>query len=304
MGNKDVISKSVLGHLAADIANLLLGFNVEMDSVELLETEQQRVEQRRADLVARMRRRDGGQTFILHIEIQNQNDSTMPLRMLRYFTDIQMAYPDEPVYQHLIYIGRNRLTMPDHFQAPAFMYRYGLLDMHTVDCSILLTQDTPDALVLAILCDFKGRPEQEMVNFIVLRLRELMGDDERGFRDYFEMLEALAENRDLQPNIAEADKMLTQVDVTRFASYQWGMRAGIEKGKLEGKQEGKQEAILQLITLLLSQRFGTLPDTVAQRLSQLTVGQLQALAGNVLALADVAALDTWLLEIEGGKRLN
>ena len=98
--------------------------------------------------------------------------------------------------------------------------------------------------------------------------------------------------------------MLTQVDVTRFASYQWGMRAGIEKGKLEGKQEGKQEATLQLITLLLSQRFGTLPDTVAQRLSQLTVGQLQALTGNVLALADVAALDTWLLEIEGGKRLN
>lgn len=50
-----MISKSVLGHLVADIANLLLGFNVEMDSVELLETEQQRVEQRRADLVARMR---------------------------------------------------------------------------------------------------------------------------------------------------------------------------------------------------------------------------------------------------------
>ena len=30
-----------------------------------------------------------------------------------------------------------------------------------------------------------------MVNYIVLRLRELMGEDERGFRNYFEMLETL-----------------------------------------------------------------------------------------------------------------
>lgn len=42
-----------------------------------------------------------------------------------------------------------------------------------------------------------GQPAQDMVNYIVLRLRELMGDNERGFRNYFEMPETLAENRDL-----------------------------------------------------------------------------------------------------------
>jgi hypothetical protein len=49
------------------------------------------------------------------------------------------------------------------------------------------------------------KPVQEMVNHIVLRLRELMGDDESGFRNYFEMLETLAENRDLQPESGMAD---------------------------------------------------------------------------------------------------
>ncbi len=39
MGNKDVISKSVLCHLTADIANLLLGLGVDANSVELLDTE-------------------------------------------------------------------------------------------------------------------------------------------------------------------------------------------------------------------------------------------------------------------------
>ena len=59
----------------------------------------------------------------------------------------QLAYPPEPIHQHLICIGKERLTMPDFFTAPAFTYRYSLLDRHTVDCSILLTQDTPDALI-------------------------------------------------------------------------------------------------------------------------------------------------------------
>lgn len=267
MGKKDIISKSVLGHLAVDIANLLLNLDVDTEAVELLDTEQQRVEQRRADLVARMHRKADGQAFILHIEIQNHNDTSMPLRMLRYFTDIQLANPDEPVHQHLIYIGKERLLMPDHFSAPVFTYRYALLDMHTVDCSVLLTQDTPDALVLAILCDFKGRPVQEMVNYIVLRLRELMGEDESGFRNYFEMLETLAENRDLQPNIEEAEKMLTEVDVTKFASYRWGLRAGVEQGRIEGKKEVAR-SLLQL---------GILSDEEIARTTGLALEEVQRL---------------------------
>ena len=52
----------------------------------------------------------------------------------------------------------------------------------------------------------------------MLRLRELPGENENGFRNYFEMLETLAQNRDLQPRIEEAEKMLTEVDMTQFAS--------------------------------------------------------------------------------------
>jgi hypothetical protein len=37
----------------------------------------------------------------------------------------------------------------------------------TVDCQKLIAMDDPDALVLAILCDFKDRPEQEVVHYKV-----------------------------------------------------------------------------------------------------------------------------------------
>jgi len=219
MAEKDIISKEVLQHLAADIAIILLKLDVEHDSVELLQTEHQRIESRRADLVARMRKRTGGETFILHVEIQNGNDASMPIRMLRYLSDILLLHPAEPVYQYLVYIGKPALSMPDQFVLPAFTYRYQVLDMHTVDCSLLLAQDTPEALVLAILCDFKERPTQDVVNYIVRRLKELSGDDEQSFRNYYEMLETLADNRDLQTQLDEAKQMLTQVDITRFSSY-------------------------------------------------------------------------------------
>ncbi len=84
-----------------------------------------------------------------------------------------------------------------------------------------------------------------MVNHIVLRLRELMGDDERGFRNYFEMLETLAENRDLQPQLEEVEKMLTEVDVTKFASYRWGMRDGLQQGIEQGIEKGIREGELK-----------------------------------------------------------
>ena len=71
------------------------------EAIELLETQNQRVEDRRADLVARMRGANG-EEFLLHTEISNNNDADMPLRMLRYYTDIRLAGHTGPLRQCLI----------------------------------------------------------------------------------------------------------------------------------------------------------------------------------------------------------
>lgn len=278
MAEKDIVSKEVLQHLAADIANLLLELDVEHDSVELLQTEQQRVESRRADMVARMRKRQTGEKLILHVEIQNANDNTMPVRMLRYLSDILLQYPDEAVYQYVVYIGKRTLSMPNQLVLPAFSYQYYLLDMHNIDCSLLLAQDTPEALVIAILCDFKERPTQDVVNYIVTRLHELTGDDEQRFRNYYQMLETLAENRDLQSNLAEAKDMLTQVDVTRFSTYRWGLEAGIKQMQslLDEKdatlQRLQQQGVRQLLMM------NTLTHQQIADLFQLTLEEVDAIA--------------------------
>ena len=234
MADKDIISKEAIRNIAVDLATFLLGLSIDPDSLELIETETRRIEERRADLVARVRGKDGRE-FTLHIEIQNNNHSKMPWRMLRYLADIIMQHPTLPVRQYLIYIGRENLTMPSGLELDDLQYRYNVVDMRHLDCAELLSRDNPDALVLAILCDFGDRDPQTVVNHILSRLRQITGDDHRAFRKYLDMLEILSDNRDLKPYIKEAEIMLTQVDVTRLPSYELGMEKGMEKGKGMGK---------------------------------------------------------------------
>ncbi len=112
-------------------------------------------------------------------------------------------------------------------------YRYGLVDMHRVDCAGLLAQNNPDALVLAVLCDFGDRQPQEVVTYIVHCLRELLGANEQGFRDYMNMLEILSENRDLQAQVEEAEHMLTEINIERLPTFSIGFERGEKKGKAQ-----------------------------------------------------------------------
>ena len=69
MPEKDLISKQLL-------QRLLIGFGTRLDlnivKAELLSNEQARIEDRRADLVARVKEADG-KSYILPVEIQNAN---------------------------------------------------------------------------------------------------------------------------------------------------------------------------------------------------------------------------------------
>lgn len=237
MGDKDITSKRILKNLVREFAIVLFGLPV--TEVELLETNHQRIEDRRADLVAKVVLADGS-TLLLHIEVQNDNEPAMPIRMMRYLTDIILAYPGLPVRQYLIYIGRSRLNMAAGFDMPDFSYRYRMIDLHAVDCDKLLRQDTPDAWVLAILCDFKERLPREVAHTILSRLQQRFADNPPRFREYVEMLNILADNRDLNLDIYEEITMLS-VNIERTALYRIGMEKGIEQGIEQGIEKGMEE---------------------------------------------------------------
>jgi len=294
MGSKDVVSKDILKRIALDIARVLL--HLKVDFAELLETEHQRVEDRRSDVVVLLRGEAG--QFILHLEIQNNNDSKMVYRMLRYRSDIAAAHNQYDIQQYVIYIGKVPLSMADGIEQTGLSYCYRIIDMHQVDCQSLLEQDTPDALVLAILCDFKGRSEREVVRYIVHRLKELTGENENSYRNYMRMLEILSTNRSLEQMIEEEEAMLSQVDQTRLPSFRIGMRQGIVQGKVEGrvegrvqgKVEGRVEGQVRMLNRLLERRFGALPQWATEKLSSATEQELSAWSDSILTAPTLEAV--------------
>ena len=101
MSQKDLISKRLLKRLLIGFGTQL--FKLDIAEAELLSSEQPRIEGKRADLVARVKSADG-ESYILHVEIQNDNRSDLPLRMQRYYTDIALEHRGEEIVQYLLYI--------------------------------------------------------------------------------------------------------------------------------------------------------------------------------------------------------
>ncbi len=227
MGQKDIISKQVFKRILVDVATYI--FNLQLATVELIETEQQRIEDRRADLLARVSD-NTGKVSILHIEIQNQNQQDMPDRMLRYLTDIRLCHPKEEVFQYLLYIGKPALTMPDHIQTPQLHYRYTAIDMHDLDYRFFINQDSPDAIVMALLCDLKDTDAKTVVHDIIAKLIAMTQDDNKRLREYLSMLEILASNRNINIDIQQEFAML-QVEIEKLPSFIMGQEQGITVGE-------------------------------------------------------------------------
>jgi predicted transposase YdaD len=147
--------------------------------------------------------------------------------------------------QYLIYIGKNNLNMADGIRQEDLNYRYQIVDMHNIDYQTLIEQDTPDAMVLAILCDFKDKPERDVVRLLLKRLYELVSGEEAKFREYLYMMEVLSTNRNLKQIIKEEEKMLSQVKQSELPSYEIGWECGVKQGKEQGIEQGRKQGIEQ-----------------------------------------------------------
>jgi len=279
MPKKDIISKQIFKRIFIDVTTYL--FKLDLQEVELIEMEQQRIEDRRADLVAKVVD-SAGKTFIVHLEIQNRNRAEMPDRMLRYLTDIRLSYPNQTVYQYLLYIGKSRLSMADGITTEQLHYRYPVLDMHEMDYQFFMQQNTADALVLAVLCDFKDTEPRAVVHEILQRLIAMQRDDPQRLREYVTMLEVLADNRNLKLDIAEEFKML-EVNVERLPSYLIGEERGFERGLKLGAEQVAEQWIKQGVEQgveLVAKRLFELNFSVAEitEITGLTVEKLQQLS--------------------------
>ena len=138
--------------------------------------------------------------------------------------------------------------------------------MHTIDCEELIKLDTPDALVLSILCDFKGRDELEVLLHITKRLTELTKDDEYRLSKYMLMLETLSENRDLKEKLEKAEEMLRDIKMEDLPSYSLGYRNAVMNEKDVWMSQGISQGIIDTATMMIK-RFKLSIEEVAKELN-------------------------------------
>jgi len=231
--SKDIITKDAIQTLALDIALYILKLNIK--DLVFVDKELKRIEKREADIVAKCK--IDGVEEILHIEIQNNNDSTMHRRMLRYYSDIKSQFEKYKVNQYVIYIGKAKLNMKDTIIDDTLNFSYNIIDMHNIDCEEFIKMDTPDALVLSILCDFKGKDVKEVLTYLLTRIKYLTKDDEHLYGKYMLMIETLSDNRDLKNTLEEVEDMLREINMENLPSYSLGHKAGVDEGISQGKLE-------------------------------------------------------------------
>jgi predicted transposase YdaD len=109
-----------------------------------------------------------------------------------------------------------------------------------------------------------------------------------GNRDIIEMVTTIMVYKFTQLTRAEVDAMLG-VTLQETRVYQDAKAEGQVEGQVEGKS-----AMLSLLSSLLSQRFGDLPESMTDRLSQLSLAQLEALGTQILSFTQLTDVTAWL----------
>ncbi len=204
-------------------------------ALEFLDTVFPKVEELRADLLLRLE--DGS---IFQLELQTENDPSMPLRMLKYYTYIYSLYSMEPE-QTVLYIGSKKLSMPAYINSRHLNFNYTVKDIKAIDCTELLDSDDLNDVVLSVLCGTKD--ERSLMLEIGSRLSSLRPLE---LEDYKLKLINLMH---LRPNLIRTvreleEKMPITIKLEDDPFFKKGIEKGMEKGIEKGMAIAKRKYIV------------------------------------------------------------
>ena len=251
-----------------------------------LNVELPKVQNQRVDLLAEI---VSGQ--LLHIELQGTNVADMPQRMLEYGVGIwrlQGIFPQ----QILLYVGNDRLRMPDGFRSGGIDYRYQVVDIRDLDGEAMLESNSTSDNILALLTGIKDS---------MMAVRRIMGKIARlgpgkredslrkllilcGLRGLERLYEREHKNMPVDLDIMD-HKILGPAIRKGIAE---GRAQGVEQGIAEGLEKGMQAEARQFLQQLLEKRFGAIPPWAEKRLGEVSREEAEELG---LKFVDAKSLE-------------
>ena len=264
---KDTILKEITKEAIRDVLKYIV--KIEIDDFEFLDIEFQKIESRKADILIKAKNK------ILHIEFQTTNDKEMLYRQMRYFIEIKRQYPKYEIYQYIIYIGEAKLNMINKLKNHNITFKYDIIDMKKLDCQNFMDINTPQALVIAVLCDFKDKNPNQVIKEILSRLLQIT-KNENEFRKYILMLEELSTSRKKLKNIIKEEEMALQhLTWEDLPSYEVGYERAILYEKDKWEKQGKIEEKLEVIKNGIQNGIDTQTLILLTKLSEKEINKIK-----------------------------
>jgi hypothetical protein len=186
---------------------------------------------------------------IFHIEIQAQQDKTLPKRMLLYSVGIEEKFGKEPV-QIVLFVGKGN-PPPSVFRTEFKFLKFRVVDWKKIDPDEFLKSDKPEEVVLGVLAG-KYREKPEVFKKVIRKISKII-KNKKELLKYMEDISFLGGLFDVE---IKAEPMPIQIDIRKTLFYKWGEKRGLEKGLKEGEKRGKQEGLKEAILLDVQIKFG------------------------------------------------
>ena len=227
---------------------------------------------------------------LIHIELQSTNDPQIPLRMAEYSLRVYRLFQRFP-RQILLYVGSDDMRMASALVGPQHVCRYTIVDIRDLDSEVLLNSPFIADNVMAILTNLRDR--KAAVRQVLSRIGELSREQRDAALSEFLILSGL---RKLETVIVEeVQQMPILTDILDHEilgpaireGRERGIQEGRERGIQEGRERGIQEGERSVLRRLIQKRFGEMPDWAEERLTQLSVPELEELSLRVLEARDI-----------------
>ncbi|MFZ8803379.1 MAG: hypothetical protein ACO2PO_10415 [Candidatus Calescibacterium sp.] len=195
---------------------------------------------------------------IFHIEIQAQQDKTLPKRMLLYSVGIEEKFGKEPV-QIVLFVGKGN-PPPSVFRTEFKFLKFKVVDMKKIDPDEFLKSDKPEEVVLGVLAG-KYREKPEVFKKVIRKISKIV-KNKKELLKYMEYISFLGGLFDVE---IKAEHMPIQIDIRKTLFYKWGEKEGekkgekrgIVKGLKQGKKEGLKEGLKEGILGIIQVKFGS-----------------------------------------------
>jgi predicted transposase YdaD len=243
----DLILKEIISRAASKIIWLATGRKVE-GKLKMFPAEIRLAKSFYTDILFEI----GGEMF--QIEIQAQQDKTMPERMFKYYYAIVEKYKKEPT-QIVLFVGKGN-PPPSEYKTPKLTLKYEVLDMKRIDPDVFIKSRKPYEVVVGVLAG-KYREKPKAFRKVMKRISEIV-KNEKELLKYMEDISFLGGLFDVKIKVKP---MPIQIDIRKTLFYKWGREEGLKEGLKEGEQrgivKGKREGLKEAILLGVQIKFGS-----------------------------------------------